>query len=877
MDFLLEEAKKRGLIPSDKMNLFDEAKSRGLLKNTPAGVTTGGTYLEAPGQPEIYLNPAGGGISVSDDISKRRMRQLGTNALEENVTKGTTKAWIEGKFRSVAPTKRSSPTETKVGARFNEPTFEVDTRSVSATPSRPFRATEMLRDAANSFVEKISGPKTAVAGTVPITEPIQPATTTPINKGARFQKERFTKDVRGVSETPRESPRDLLGPHLPGITKEGTQNLKERMKEFAETPVLEKTDTGFKVNPKSTEYLGPMVVMAQPLTKVMQTPWWSKIKSKSGQTVVEDPKMLDKPMSGEFALQRIKDSGVAKAEIEMTGLDKFLKEQKTVTPKQVTEFSEKNKVEIKPIVYVEKEFALEQQAKYDKLTNKIREQVAKNNIDYPPGRGSLPEDRVYELMQLTGERDKIEAQRQIGSAKFSSWQTPGGEDYKETLLQLPLKGDPKWKIYDPNKPGKEPILTFDNESAAQNYVTQSRERFNRQLYYEPALGGAHFTQSHWDEPNIIAHIRSNERTLPNGEKAYHIEEFQSDWDTASRPSEKNYIPSRAVDRHPLVDNWQNLVARKSLKDAVESGADRITWVTGKQTSDRYDLSRHLEGISYAEYVDEKGIKTYSIGTYPKGGGITDDNWEELGEDIPIDKLGSYMGKDLANKIINGEGVLSKAAKEDPTGSQDKTISGLDLKVGGEWATKLYDESMVNRFNKLGKKWGVKVEDVEITGFPRYDVIDDAREGIDHWALRRWDSPSNIKTEEWYQSEEGAQKIADKYNSGLEWPKVHSLSLTPEMKADIKQQEFTPFGDFEPILKETKYTPVTPGVSEEQLKKEAEMLGLDNFGFMGNLKNGHPIYTARDPKTGSNVAPGPGETLEGALKRVKERFKNEPKK
>ena len=68
-----------------------------------------------------------------------------------------------------------------------------------------------------------------------------------------------------------------------------------------------------------------------------------------------------------------------------------------------------------------------------------------------------------------------------------------------------------------------------------------------------------------------------------------------------------------------------------------------------------------------------------------------------------------------------------------------------------------------------------------------------------------------------------------------------------------------------------FTPVSKGVPETILAKEAKELGLDHFGFMGDLKSGHPIYTARDPVTGSNIAPGPGETFEGALNRVRERF------
>jgi hypothetical protein len=42
------------------------------------------------------------------------------------------------------------------------------------------------------------------------------------------------------------------------------------------------------------------------------------------------------------------------------------------------------------------------------------------------------------------------------------------------------------------------------------------------------------------------------------------------------------------------------------------------------------------------------------------------------------------------------------------GSELPEISGLDLKVGGEWAHALYDHAIPNFINKYLKKWGGKV-------------------------------------------------------------------------------------------------------------------------------------------------------------------------
>ena len=111
-DTLLQEATKRGLIPKDHLGLFQETFALGLLKTEPSNLDEGGTYLQA-GNEVIYLIPEGGGVALSDHTTKKRMRQLGTNALEENVTKGTIKAWMDGSFQKVASTQYPvQPTQT---------------------------------------------------------------------------------------------------------------------------------------------------------------------------------------------------------------------------------------------------------------------------------------------------------------------------------------------------------------------------------------------------------------------------------------------------------------------------------------------------------------------------------------------------------------------------------------------------------------------------------------------------------------------------------------------------------------------------------------------------------------------------------------------
>ena len=79
--------------------------------------------------------------------------------------------------------------------------------------------------------------------------------------------------------------------------------------------------------------------------------------------------------------------------------------------------------------------------------------------------------------------------------KWSSLTLPGGENYTELLLKLPA------------------------EPRGSNI--------------------GNLQSSHWDEPNVLAHVRFKDRTGPNGERILALEEVQSDWHQAGR--EDGYI------------------------------------------------------------------------------------------------------------------------------------------------------------------------------------------------------------------------------------------------------------------------------------------------------------------------------------------------
>ena len=108
------------------------------------------------------------------------------------------------------------------------------------------------------------------------------------------------------------------------------------------------------------------------------------------------------------------------------------------------------------------------------------------------------------------------------------------------------------------------------------------------------------------------------------------------------------------------------------------------------------------------------------------------------------------------------------------------ISGLDLKVGGEWAKNLYDRAIVNFLNKYTKRWGAKVEDIQLGSPDRYVV-----EHNPNYEKEQWHVIETKPTRKLLGTFKN-QDTAEAYMRDMQKnePKVHSVPITPEMKKSV---------------------------------------------------------------------------------------------
>jgi hypothetical protein len=167
---------------------------------------------------------------------------------------------------------------------------------------------------------------------------------------------------------------------------------------------------------------------------------------------------------------------------------------------------------------------------------------------------------------------------------------------------------------------------------------------------------------------------------------------------------------------PFKDDWYQLALKRAVKEAIDGGYDRVALPTGARVAERFDLSKQIDRIDYNKNSDG----TYSMSAIKDGREVF------AKEGLDEKELSGIVGKDVAKKIVGDEG--SSAPKADRWEAEDgdvpefKSLSGLDLQVGGEGMRKYYDEIYPGYLKKFGKKYGANVGMTQLQTEPSTDRI-----------------------------------------------------------------------------------------------------------------------------------------------------------
>ena len=203
---------------------------------------------------------------------------------------------------------------------------------------------------------------------------------------------------------------------------------------------------------------------------------------------------------------------------------------------------------------------------------------------------------------------------------------------------------------------------------------------------------------------------------------------------ATRLDELSQHKFGEVPSAPFEKNWAELAFKRMLRYAAENGYDYVAWTTGDQQAERYNIGSTVSRIvSYAEGENTKvSIKLSNNEplnlTVNPNGEVTGSN-----RDIEAKTLSDVVGKELATKILNGEGedITVWDGKDIPA----KEISGDGLRIGGEGMKAFYDQMLPSFVKKYTKKWGAEVKDITMPDLEEnntmhaVNVTDSMRESV----------------------------------------------------------------------------------------------------------------------------------------------------
>lgn len=339
------------------------------------------------------------------------------------------------------------------------------------------------------------------------------------------------------------------------------------------------------------------------------------------------------------------------------------------------------------------------------------------------------------------------------TSKYASYQVPGGTNYREVLLTLPAREAARTELPSDARPiqlqdgewwvsnGDGTDLSKGQFPTKEDAIAEAIKHINAGRFR--AYGNeSNYSTPHWDEPNVLAHVRLNDRVI-NGQRVLFVEEIQSDWHQKGRregyaqsttgwvahrlnepdagfghwrvdDADGNYVTTivgptaegairkaaeRGVPDAPFKGaGWKKLALKRVLALAAEGGYDGVAWTTGAQQNDRYSLEKQVNKIMAFHRQD--GL--FDLMVFPIGR-----TGQEDISGLTANKLSDTIGKELAEKI-------QAQPQEGTKGGAWTTYDGLDLKIQGSGMVGFYDRELPNLANEIVRKYGVKASDVRMT-------------------------------------------------------------------------------------------------------------------------------------------------------------------
>jgi hypothetical protein len=470
-------------------------------------------------------------------------------------------------------------------------------------------------------------------------------------------------------------------------------------------------------------------------------------------------------------IKALTQKGVKADEIEWTGVNDFLdlKDGK-VSKDEILKFLDGNGVQINEVTLGSPK------ADVEKVSAKIGHLGYEAYLDPIDGTAYFidPDGEIAYYDDLPDHIQKMVDDTGVsvsGPAKYENYVLPGGENYREVLLTLP--GRNGW-LGENGETGEGKIFNTRDEAIA-------FAGLNGEVSESESKDG--YRSSHWDQKNVLAHIRMNDRTDSEGKRVLFVEEVQSDWGqdgkkkgfnaeldktplTLEEISELNDLyglritgrtPEQTARMHALndrdnaskgkgtipaapfvgkTDAWVSLALKRVIKMAVDGGYDKVAFVNGEQSADRYSLAKKVKIIDYSVTGDQN----YHVEAFTHDGEVL-----PIPYSLDADGIERYVGKEIAQKIV------------DTATREKQSVKGDDLKVGGEGMKTFYDRIVPSVAKDVLKKLGgEKLETVSMSHDPNQE-------------LSKWEPEDGVG--------DGSKAAIDQYSQP-------GFTITPEMRDKV---------------------------------------------------------------------------------------------
>ena len=453
---------------------------------------------------------------------------------------------------------------------------------------------------------------------------------------------------------------------------------------------------------------------------------------------------MGKRATGVQTLRMLESAGVKPEEMEWSGLTDLLSEKAMVTKEEVLRTID-NGITVEETMLGEPT-SLSKDDIRERQVEEAREILGRNNAltdEVEAAADRWLEDggdiEAYDLLddalRGVGEAD-MEMVRQVVEThlsdnvkqptKYTNYQLSGGKEYRELLLRLP------------------------EENATENHPYES---------------------SHFDQPNILAHIRFNERAdAKDGSRTMFLEEVQSDWHQEGRRHGyrnenegilKDLVTERDALDVPVKEAFERMRAA-AKRDAPESEFGPLQEEHKELLRKRNEYQRRIEELTSREvgvpnapfkkswpmlamkraiqYAVENGFDRVSWTTgetqaarYDLSKQVQRIEWDSTyaGKKFvtikPVDD-GSVFQFDVKDgKVFNPNGpatslglggkhiedVVGKEIGAKILGDDFGNLAGDNLSLGGDGMKSFYDQMLPKEVGKFIKKFGAKVEQSQI--------------------------------------------------------------------------------------------------------------------------------------------------------------------